>query len=274
MSDVPTHPERSRALRDLHARILADVQDPPHAGSVPLTIAGRRCGWASPAACRALGACEGAAVDAAGAVLGAGGAPGPVLDALLARVAATLREAGCLRGWRDELLDVTADDGTLLGAIERAAVRPLGLPTRAVHLNAWSPAGELWIARRALDKTTDPGMWDTLVGGLAGSGESLEGALLRECLEEAGLAPGDLAGRGPLRTISRMHRRIPDGYQVEDVLVSSCVLDPRVRPANQDGEVMEIRLAPPAEVLDMIAAGAFTREAELVIVDDMIARGP
>ena len=273
MPDAPTQSESARTLRDLQARILAHVQDPPHPGSLPLAVAGRRCGWVSPAACRALGACEGAAVGAAGVALGADRTPGPALDALLARVAATLRDAGCLRGWRNELLDVTAEDGTMLGAIERAAVRPLGLPTRAVHLNAWSPAGELWIARRALNKTTDPGMWDTLVGGLAGSGESPDLALLRECQEEAGLEPAHLEGRGPLRTICRIRRRIPDGYQVEDVLVSSCVLDPGVRPANQDGEVIEIRLACPAQVLEMLTAGAFTREAELVIVDDMIARG-
>src|SRR3546814_3997194 len=66
-------------------------------------------------------------------------------------------------------------------------MRPLGLLTRAVHLNAWTPDGRLWIARRALSKSTDPGMWDTLVGGLAGSREDLEQALLRECAEEAGL---------------------------------------------------------------------------------------
>src|SRR3546814_2107063 len=64
-------------------------------------------------------------------------------------------------------------------------------------------------------------MWDTLVGGLAGSQEDLEQALLRECAEEAGLEPAPLANRTPLRTILRMHRRLPEGYQVEDLLTRS-----------------------------------------------------
>lgn len=270
MFHVPKPPGHAAELR---ARLLQAAQDPPHPGSLPLAIAGRRCGWASPAACKVLQACGEAALDARGAALGTGRPPGPQLDALLARVARALSEAGCLRGWRDELLDVHAEDGAPVGAIERAAMRPLGLPTCAVHLNAWSPAGELWIARRALDKTTDPGMWDTLAGGLAGRGESPDLALLRESHEEAGLEPAQLAGRGPLRTIARIRRQIPDGYQVEDVLVSSCVLDPQARPANLDGEVMEIRLAPAGEVLEMLARGEFTHEAALVIADDMAARG-
>ena len=102
--------------------------------------------------------------------IGEGMAPGPELDAVLERAAILLRDANCLRGWRDELLDVVAGEDKL-GVMERTALRPFGLPTKAVHLNAWTPDGRLWVARRALSKSTDPGMWDTLVGGLAGSGE-------------------------------------------------------------------------------------------------------
>ena len=90
---------------------------------------------------------------------------------MLERAAILLRDANCLRGWRDELLDVVAGEDKL-GVMERTALRPFGLPTKAVHLNAWTPDGRLWVARRALSKSTDPGMWDTLVGGLAGSGET------------------------------------------------------------------------------------------------------
>ena len=152
-----------------------------------------------------------------------GHGPGPELDAVLERAAILLRDANCLRGWRDELLDVVAGEDKL-GVMERTALRPFGLPTKAVHLNAWTPDGRLWVARRALSKSTDPGMWDTLVGGLAGSGEDLETALVRECGEEAGLDEPDLINRTPLRTILRIHRRLPEGYQVEDVLTSTCVL--------------------------------------------------
>ncbi|MGE8657589.1 MAG: NUDIX domain-containing protein [Achromobacter sp.] len=260
-----------KPLSDLYAALSARAQEPAPVGAHPLYVAGRRCGWATHAACDAL---QGAAhIEADGNALRIGNAltPGPTLDAVLEQAAQLLRQANCLRGWRDELLDVLDGDNAL-GVIERAAVRPLGLLTKAVHLNAWTPDGRIWIARRALSKSTDPGMWDTLVGGLAGSGESLETALVRECGEEAGLDAPDLARRTPLRTILRIHRRLPEGYQVEDVLTSTCVLAADARPANRDGEVMEIAAVDVDTVVRRVAEGEFTLEAALVIIEDIMQR--
>lgn len=256
----------------LYAVLNDRAQEPPPDLSRPLYVAGRRCGRATLAACDALRRHAGASVRSDALLLGEGIAPGRRLDALLASVAQTLRDSGCLRGWRDELLDVTDQQGGRMGSIERAAVRPLGLLTRAVHLNAWTPEGQLWIARRALTKATDPGMWDTLVGGLVSSLESLDTALVRECYEEAGLHPHHLQGRSRLRTVQRMHRRLPEGYQVEDLLVSTCVLAAGVRPQNRDGEVMEITAVSVEQALTMAEAGDFTLEAALVIVEDIARR--
>jgi 8-oxo-dGTP pyrophosphatase MutT (NUDIX family) len=253
----------------LYAALRDRAQEPVPPLSRVLQIAGRPCGQATLAACDALRGLPGVRLDPNALHLGDGMAPGAELDALLAGVAATLREADCLRGWRDELLDVHDESGRRLGAIERAAVRPLGILTRAVHLNAWTPDGRLWVARRALDKATDPGMWDTLVGGLVASGESLDLALIRECEEEAGLTPHDVRGRDPMRTVLRMHRRLPEGYQVEDLLVSRCVLDAGVVPSNQDGEVMEFAAVTREQARAMAAAGEFTLEAAIVVVDDI-----
>ena len=96
--------------------------------------------------------------------------------------------------------------------------------------------------------------------------------MLRESNEEAGLVPAQLEGRSPLRMIMRMHRRLPEGYQVEDVLVSDCVLADSVRPENLDGEVSEIRNVPINEVWSLIQAGEFTLEAELVILEGLKKR--
>jgi len=255
----------------LYTQLAQRVQEHPPELARPLYVADRCCGWATHAACDALGRLPAVRVQADALRIGSGLAAGPELDALLASVAQTLREADCLRGWRDELLDVTAADEHL-GVIERAAMRPLGLLTRAVHLNAWTPDGRLWIARRALSKSTEPGMWDTLVGGLAGSREDLEQALLRECGEEAGLESAQLGGRSPLRTILRMHRRLPEGYQVEDLLTSTCVLPAGTQPANRDGEVMEITHVSVDEAARRIADGEFTVEASLVILEDIMQR--
>ena len=266
------HSIPSTRLTPLYDTLRARASEPPPEQALPLDLAGHRCGWITRAAQEALRKAD-LTVSEDGIVrLLPGRPPGTELDAALAHVAQVLREAGCLRGWRNELLDIRAD-GEWLGTIERTAMRPLGLLTRAVHLNAWTPDGRLWVARRALDKATDPGMWDTLVGGLVSSGESLDLALVRECGEEAGLDAPDLQSRGPLRTTLRLHRRLPEGYQVEDLLASRCVLEPGVLPANRDGEVMEIAAMPVDEVVGLVEADEFTLEAALVIVEELLRAG-
>lgn len=243
----------------------------PPSGSRPLTVSGRVAGWITAKATGHLHGLPGVHIEDEAVHITAASSQRMPLNAVLARLALSLKDTGCLRGWRNELLDVIGE-GRRLGAIERAAVRPLGLLTKAVHLNAWSPDGRLWIARRALSKSTDPGKWDTLVGGLTGAGESLDNSLLRESNEEAGLEPHDLENRSPLRIILRMHRRLPEGYQVEDVLVSDCVLAETVVPRNLDGEVSEIRLVDLVELQDLLETDAFTREAELVVLEGLHRR--
>lgn len=270
MSDPQSRPLNS-AVNQKYQQLARRIQQLPPAGSRPLTVAGRVSGWITSKATQALVGVSGVHVEDEAVHITAAVSRRQPLNFVLAQVALTLKEAGCLRGWRDELLDVIGE-GRRLSVIERAAVRPLGLLTKAVHLNAWTPDGELWIARRSLEKSTDPGMWDTLVGGLAGAGESLDVSLLRESQEEAGLLPVDIENGSPLQVILRMHRRLPEGYQVEDVLVRECVLHESVVPENQDGEVMEFRTVPVDEVWSMIEARMFTVEAELVILNGLKMR--
>lgn len=272
MNEVPAHLlESALALR--MKQLARRIHQLPPNGSRPLTVSGKVAGWITAKATACLQGQPGVHIEPEAVHVTAAPRQRMRLDAVLARIALTLRDGGCLKGWRDELLDVFGE-GRRLGAIERAAVRPLGLLTKAVHLNAWSPDGRLWVARRASTKSTDPGMWDTLVGGLSGAGEDLDFSLLRESNEEAGLSAENLARREPLHVILRMHRRLPEGYQVEDVLVSDCILAESTNPQNQDGEVSEIRLVSIAELWSMVEADLFTREAELVILDSLMRRLP
>jgi len=255
-------------LQTRNARLVRRAQQLPPAGARPVTIAGRVGGWIGPVALDAVADLPGVHVEPEAVHFTAAPSVRLNLDAVLRGVALALRDAGCIRAWRGELLDVMAE-GRPLGRIERGAVRPLGLLTQAVHLNGWAPDGRLWVARRALDKSTDPGLWDTLAGGLVAAGEDPASALLRESFEEAGLPAVALAAHGPLRTVLRMHRRLDDGYQVENVLNSDCVLDEGVVPHNLDGEVLEFRCVAMPELWDMITHGAFTLEAELAILDSL-----
>lgn len=262
-------------LQTLFDDLIQQAQQAAHPDSLRLRIANQPCGWVFPKAARVLAGLPGISLNATEMDIGASLACGPILDQLLAVVAETLRTAGCAPGWRNELLDIWADPSVQplrLGAIERGVMRPLGLITRAVHLNAWSAQGGLWVARRALTKATDPGMWDTLVGGLIGSQENVDLALVRETGEEAGLDAPDIADRTPLRTITRMNRRIPEGLQVEDVLTCECVLPAHITPKNRDGEVMDIQCFSPETVLAMLQSGAFTVEASIVIAEDLLRR--
>jgi len=283
--DDPMHSLRTSldhaSLKRLLDNLLSRAMQPVQTGSMPLFIAGVRCGWLFSKAAQALLGLDGVDVLQDSAHIGRSLSTGAELNTLLARVATTLREAGCAPGWRNELLDVWPErsgNPTLslnsepLGAIERGVVRPLGLLTKAVHLNGWSQDGHLWVARRSLTKATDPGMWDTLVGGLISSQEDVQVGLVRESDEEAGLEAQDIVGRTPLRTIARMLRQVPEGYQVEDVLTCECVLPAHITPKNRDGEVMEIQLLAPTTIFNMLQQGAFTLEASIVVTEDLFRR--
>jgi len=250
---------------------LQSIQEVPPEFSLPLTIAGKLAGFITPQALKAIAHLPQVRTTETAVHIADTGTPRFELDPLLASVAVILRDANLLKTWRDELLTVYAE-GEDLAKMERAAMRPLGLLTHAVHLNAWTPDLQLYIARRAMTKATDPGMWDTLAGGLANGSEDLEHALLRETQEEAGLEENVLTCRTPLRTLLRMHRRLPEGYQVEDILVSDCILPPHANPHNMDGEVSEIRIVSQQQAVQMIADRQITLEAALVILEGMLSR--
>ena len=96
-------------------------------------------------------------------------------------------------GWRKRKnTDVRDATGRVLFTLERAAFRPLGLTSRAVHLNGLcqTPDGlRLWIARRSTHKAVDPGKLDNLTGGGVAAGETPAPAMRREAWEEAGIPP-------------------------------------------------------------------------------------
>ncbi|MFA5665121.1 NUDIX domain-containing protein [Castellaniella sp.] len=256
-------------LQACRGHLHHQAQQLPPAGARPVTLAGRVGGWITPAAQNAVAGLPGVHIEPEAVHITA--AARRSLAAVLEQLAHALNQAGLIRAWRNELLDVVAE-GQHLAQMERGAMRPLGLLTQSVHLNAWTPDGRLWVARRALDKSTDPGLWDTLSGGLVAARETCAAALLRETHEEAGLPAAMLAGHSPLRTVLRMHRRLPEGYQVENVLLADCVLPAAAVPVNQDGEVIEFRCLNMTDLQSFLGRGVFTLEAELCILDSLQLR--
>ena len=56
-----------------------------------------------------------------------------------------------------------------------------------VHLHIFNRSGKLYLQKRSMKKDTQPGKWDTSVGGHIGIGEAVAEALIRETREELGL---------------------------------------------------------------------------------------
>jgi len=258
-------------LLALQTQLAQRVQHPPPVGSRALVIAGKTAGWISVPALHALADFPDACVPAQALILlpEHPSTPNHATE-ILTKVADVLRQTGCLKNWRNEQLDVMAE-GQALGQMERAAFRPLGLLTRAVRLNAWTPRGELWLARRAAHKATDPGKWDTLACGLIAAGETPQQALLRESFEEAGLLPEHLRRFPPPRLICRLHKRVPEGYLVEDTLLSHGLLPDDAQPHNLDSEVDAFCTADVDALWELLKTDALTAEAAWAVVDGLLA---
>lgn len=184
-------------------------------------------------------------------------------DEALAELAAWLHEQGLASRWRDELLPVIDAEGKVHGAIERAAMRPLGLITQAVHLVGRHPDGRFWVQQRAHDKATDPGLWDTLVGGLMAAGETVQLTLERETWEEAGLRLSELDALQPLGHL-QIRRPVGEGYMVERATLFQAVVPRRLTPENRDGEVAAFACVDAVTLEADLAAGRYTLEAALI----------
>nr|WP_240457062.1 NUDIX domain-containing protein [Acidovorax sp. 1608163] len=194
-------------------------------------------------------------------------APEEITPALNA-VAAVLHAAGRCGPWRNEQLAVTNPQGEVVGTVERGAVRVLGITTRAVHLVGLAPDGRMWVQKRSLTKPNNPGMWDTLMGGMVSAADSLPQALARETWEEAGLDVAQLEAvtHGGHVDFSRPSREGGGvGFMVERIDWFQAQVPHALEPNNQDGEVERFELLAPAQVHERMVQGAFTSEAALVL---------
>ncbi|WP_448173832.1 NUDIX hydrolase [Rhizobacter fulvus] len=257
---------RDGAADEFWRRLRARVDVPPARARAPLWLGvpGECIGSVEPALAQRLVA-AGLPVRAseAGVCVAAGDAASA--DAALARIAAWLHAERVVTGWRDELLTVTDQHDMPRARIERAAVRPLGITTHAVHLVGQTPDGGVWVQQRALDKAIDPGQWDTLMGGLQAAGESDATTLERETWEEAGLRIAALPHLQPRGRLT-VRRPVSDGYMVEHIELFDAVVPHGVVPENRDGEVARFECLTIAELIARLKSDAFTVEAAALLM--------
>ncbi|HQR78293.1 MAG TPA: DUF4743 domain-containing protein [Burkholderiaceae bacterium] len=260
-------------LWSITERLQSRAQPVRPVGLRPFVVGGHTAGWAQPDVASFLAQHAAGFTEVNGALLLVDdGLDTAARSALLFEAALRLRDAGLIRGWRDEQLALRADASTeVLATVERAACRALGITTEAVHLNAYADDGTLVVARRAPHKPIDPDRWDNLVGGMVPAGETLEQALEREAWEEAGLELDRIEvhhGRS-----FHVRRPVPEGYQSERIHVYDATLGPDASCANQDGEVAAIAHRSIADVVAAIEADDFTLEAALATLESLTRRG-
>jgi 8-oxo-dGTP pyrophosphatase MutT (NUDIX family) len=220
------------------------------AAYVPFAFQGARIGWLRPALAARLAAWPHAfAASPQRVELVQAEALAPILE--------QLAREGFIPGWRGELYRI-AD----LFEIERAAARPFGLTTHAVHLNGVVAGSGMWLARRSATKPIDPGLLDNLVGGGFTAGLSVEQVLVNEAWEEAGI-PAELARGATRGGIVSILREVPEGVQSEVIDVYDLAVPATFDPHNQDGEVSEFMLLP----FDQVERRELTFEAALVAAD-------
>jgi 8-oxo-dGTP pyrophosphatase MutT (NUDIX family) len=198
--------------------------------------------------------------------------------AALADVASVLARDGALTAWRDERYAVAASFAAPpLLLLERAAARYFGIATYAVHVNGLTTRSDgseaMWIARRSPHKAIDPGLLDNMIGGGIAAGSSVRATLVKEAWEEAGLEASVALLARPAGTV-RIYRLQSDGVQRETLFVHDLRLPVDVVPRNQDGEVVEFRLASSEEVAWIAGTAegleAATADAAAVMADWLV----
>jgi 8-oxo-dGTP pyrophosphatase MutT (NUDIX family) len=197
--------------------------------------------------------------------------------AAIDRISHALVKHGIIPRWHGERYPVTARDRLRpLLLIDRAASSAYGVRTFGQHLNGFvrTPAGlRLWVARRAADKPTYPGMLDNLVAGGLPYGVALADNLAKECWEEAAIPPPLAARARPVGAISYCWET-PGGLKPDVMFTYDLELPERYTPRCTDGEVESFELWPVEQVAEMVQSStAFKPNCNLVIIDFLIRHG-
>lgn len=153
----------------------------------------------------------------------------------------------------DEMLIHVTEDDVVLGPVPRRRVH--GDPSlihRSVHVLVLGPDGRLLLQKRSLRKDTQPGKWDTSVGGHVGFGQSYEEAARREALEELGLELRDPVYLYP--------SRIRNEIESENIRTFLQVSSGPFRP--EPGEIDELRFWTRGEIESALGKGVFTPNFE------------
>ncbi|MFC1748604.1 DUF4743 domain-containing protein [Pseudomonadota bacterium] len=177
----------------------------------------------------------------------------------------------------DEMYGVSASSREeALFEIDRSAAMAFGIRTFGQHLNGFVRKSDglyMWIAKRAADRRTFPGMLDHLVAGGLPINESLDSNLRKECMEEAGIAP-ELADTAiPVGTVS-YNIDTEKGFKYDTLYCYDLELPESFIPRCTDGEVESFELMPIEDVMrTVLETDDFKLNCNLVIIDFLLRQG-
>jgi isopentenyldiphosphate isomerase/intracellular septation protein A len=163
-------------------------------------------------------------------------------------------------GGGEEMLPLIDEEGKVLGVAPRSEChKGPGKLHPVVHLQIVDGRGSIYLQKRAEDKDTQPGKWDSSVGGHVAAGEDLDTALTRELREELGVTRLALESSGARIEPILRYRWDSD---VESELVFSFIVTYGGPFAPDGKEVTEGRFWSFAEIRENLGRGLLTPNFE------------
>lgn len=153
----------------------------------------------------------------------------------------------------DEWLPLVDEQGKVTGKATRKAVHSGSkLLHPVVHLHIVNSKGEIYLQKRAMHKDTQPGKWDTAVGGHVDLNETVEQALRRETMEELNISSFN----------PRPFMQYKWESKVEAELVFSFIAVYNASPVVNKAEIDEGRFWTVNEIRKSLGTGVFTPNFE------------
>lgn len=257
---------------------IAECNDHDLTRYVPFAVGGQRVGWVRRDRLTAVAQTgNGLLVADDGVALAAELESFEARSAAMSNAIGELTRVDEISAWRGELYPVaTAFAAVPLLQMERAAIPYFGARAYGIHVNGYVRDGDeirMWIARRARDKPTYPGMLDNMVAGGQPIGLSLWDNVIKEAAEEAAI-PGELAARAqPVGAVTYCAEN-EGGLKPDCMFCYDLELPADFEPQCADGEVEAFELWPLARVAEVVReSAAFKFNCNLVIVDFLVRHG-
>ena len=131
----------------------------------------------------------------------------------------------------------------------------------------------MWVAKRASDKPTYPGMLDNMVAGGQPIGIGLHANVIKEAQEEAGI-PAELSSCAVAAGMISYTHQLADWLKPDQMFCYDLELPDDFTPNNTDGEVERFALWPIDKLIDTVRnTFDFKYNCNLVIIDFLIRHG-